>query len=123
MTDNNYYIKLADIHDYNFFYSQEEQKESCVTAYVLMNKKRRLAIGGLFLREKGCIAFVKVKEDLPKKLFFKEIKKGLAEMSKLITLPIYAIRDCTINNSDIFLEKLGFKYFDTLDLKDEIYIL
>lgn len=123
MTKTNYYIKQADIHDYNFFYAREEQKETCVIAYVLMKGRRRIGIGGFFVREAACLAFVKIKEELPKKFFFKELKKGLAEYSKLLTKPIYAVRDETIKGSDIFLKKLGFQFYCTSLEKEEIYKL
>lgn len=124
MTKDNFYIKKASKSDYNFFYSLEEQKERHVVAFILMNEKKRIAIGGFFLRERGMLAFIKLNKvcKIPSKTLFKIVKKNLHQITREITDPVYAIRDTTIKNSDIFLQKLGFKHLTTLN-NEELYKL
>ncbi len=124
MTKGSYNIKPANVSDINYFYTKAEQKEDCIIAFVLRKgEKQRLAMAGVFVRKEVCIAFVRVKENLPKKLFFKEIKKGLVGMQEMLSKPIYAIRDEKIKGSDIFLKKLGFKFVNLNTNQEEVYIL
>lgn len=129
MTNHNYYFKGADLEDYNFFYAPEDQKEELAIADVMMKGDERLAIGGFFVRENELLAFIKLKADVPKKFFFKEIKERFAYSSSAIKekllkdLPIYAIRDKTIKNSDLFLKRLGFKFVFLSPANEEIFKL
>lgn len=129
MTNHNYYFKGADLEDYNFFYTPDEQKEELAIADVMMKGRERLAIGGFFVRENVILAFIKLRDDVPKKFFLKEIKERFAFSASTIRdtiqkdLPIYAIRDKAVKNSDLFLKRLGFKFAFLSQENEEFYKL
>lgn len=118
---DNYKIRFARKKDFDYFFTKEDPALYSAKAWVLVNKKDRLAIGGVWLVPKRTTAFVKIKGKVPKKVFWK-LSKDITEKLKETNLPVTCIRDKNYENSKKYLEKLGYVYYNTLN-NQEIYKL
>ena len=110
MTSNKYICRFATKEDVDEFYLPEDQKYS-MKAWVLEKDGKIYAIGGLWLVNNSWTAFVKVRDSLPAKAFWKASMLVTAELKKL-QLPIVAIKDEALESSERYLTKLGYEFFD-----------
>ncbi len=115
-----YNLRYATKKDFDFFFKGEKLLYSS-RAWVLCKKRQRFAIGGIWLMKTQNTAFVRVKENLPKKEFWKTSKLVTEELLKL-NIPIICFRDSEQINSKKYLEKLGYKQSGMLN-NQEIYKL
>jgi len=113
-------IKPAKKKDFNYFFKDEEVIYSA-KAWVLFRGKDRVAIGGIWLMPSQFTAFLRTKNNLPKKTFWK-ISKEITEKLIATQYPIICFRDEEQKNSKKYLEKLGYVYFGTIK-NQEIYKL
>lgn len=113
-------IRPAKKKDFDYFFKNEEVKYSA-KAWVLIAKKDRIAIGGIWLMPTQFSSFVKTKDKIPKKTFWMASKLVTAKLQET-GYPILCCRDTKQENSKKYLEKLGYKYFNTID-NQEIYKL
>lgn len=113
-------IRPAKKKDFNYFFKDEKVLYSA-KAWVLIQGKNRLAIGGIWLMPKQFISFVRIKQIISKKEFWKASKLITKELLKL-NIPITCFRDKEQLNSKNYLEKLGYKYFKTIN-NEEVYKL
>jgi len=113
-------LKFATKKDFDFFFRGEELPYSA-KAWVLKKGRKRYAIGGIWLMSTQFTSFVRVKNNLPKKLFWKVSKEVTEELKKL-NVPIVCERDKELHSSKRYLEKLGYKYYGIINNK-EIYKL
>jgi len=118
---SNYKVRFARKKDFDYFFTKEDPVLYSAKAWVLVNKKDRLAIGGVWLIPKQSTSFVKLKGEVSKKEFWK-ISKYVTEKLRETKLPITCFRDASYKNSKKYLEKLGYVYYNTLNNK-EIYKL
>jgi hypothetical protein len=113
-------LKPAKKKDFNYFFKGENILYSA-KAWVLYQGKNRVAIGGVWLMPKQFTAFVRAKENISKKDFWKaslEVNKKLMQTG----YPIVCFRDKDKINSKKYLEKLGYIYYNTVN-NQEIYKL
>tara|TARA_R110000787_G_scaffold72733_4_gene162154 strand:- start:85 stop:453 length:369 start_codon:yes stop_codon:yes gene_type:complete len=118
---DNYKIRFARKKDFDYFFTKEDPALYSAKAWVFVNKKDRLAIGGVWLKPGQTTSFVKIKGEIPIRKFWK-ISKDITEKLKETKLPIICFRDESYKNSKKYLEKLGYVYYNTLN-NQEIYKL
>lgn len=113
-------LRFATKEDFEEFYIDEKIPHSA-KAWILEKDNKKVAIGGIWLIPMQFTAFVRIKDNLPKKEFWKVSKLVTEELRNLNTI-ITSIRDDTQSNSKKYLEKLGYEYFNTVN-NQEIYKL
>jgi hypothetical protein len=101
-------LRFAKKKDFEFFFKGDPAYYSA-KAWVLMQGKDRLAIGGVWLADKHFISFVRIKKVISKKDFWKVSKYVTQQLLKL-NLPITCFRDESMLNSKRYLEKLGYVF-------------
>jgi hypothetical protein len=112
--------RFATKKDFDFFFGNEQLPHSA-KAWVLKEGRKKYAIGGVWLMPKQFTSFVRVRKNLPKKEFWK-ISKLVTEELRRLEFPVICFRDEKRINSKRYLEKLGYKYFNTIN-NQEIYKL
>ncbi len=120
MINSKYQLRYANKKDFDYFYKGEQILYSS-KAWVLASKRQKYAIGGIWTTKTQNTVFIKTKKDLPKKELWRASKMIIEQLREL-GVPMVCFRDDTIENSQKFLEKLGFKYSGTLN-NQEIYKL
>lgn len=113
-------LRFARKKDFKYFFKDESVVYSSM-AWVLLEGKNRVAIGGIWIMPNQFTSFVKTKDIANKTIFWKACKIITKELLKL-ELPIVCFRDESQINSKKFLEKLGYKYLNTIN-NQEVYKL
>lgn len=113
-------LRFARKKDFKYFFKDEQVVYSS-KAWVLLEGKNRVAIGGVWIMPNQFTSFVRTNNITDKKTFWKACKLITKELIKL-ELPILCFRDEKQINSKKFLEKLGYRYFQTLN-NQEVYKL
>lgn len=113
-------LRFARRKDFKYFFKDEEVVYSS-KAWVLQESKNRVAIGGVWIMPTQFTSFVRTNDISNKRAFWKACKIITQELIKL-ELPIVCFRDEKQINSKKFLEKLGYKYFNTIS-NQEVYKL
>ena len=108
--------RFATKKDFEFFFRGETLPYSA-KAWVLKEGRKKYAIGGIWLIPTQFTSFVRVRNNLPRKAFW-EISKQVTEEFKKLNVTIVCERDVEIPNSKRYLEKLGYKYYNTINNKE-----
>jgi hypothetical protein len=113
-------LRFARKKDFIYFFKDEKIIFSS-KAWVLLEGKNRIAIGGVWIMPNQFTSFVRTNNIENKRVFWKACKNITKELIKL-ELPIVCFRDDKQVNSKKFLEKLGYKYLNTIN-NQEVYKL
>lgn len=114
-------IRRATANDVALFYGSKNAPKASLRGVSILVNGVILGIGGVSMSVGGPVAFMNINPEAVKHplLIMKASKWMIKNVFSLFRCPIYAFRDVTLESSERYLRRLGFKKMDEYS---EVYI-